>query len=288
MIYIAVLCLLILGYIVGSVTIINEGYQALVERLGRYKRTLKPGLNFIVPILDTIVWEATTREQVLDVPPQKAITKDNVSLEADAVIFWKILDLESAYYKVDDIERAIADLALTMLRSSIGQMELEATYASRADINRELLAQLAVSTRKWGVEVTRVEVKDIKPAKTVLDSLEKERAAVSEKRAAILEAEGKKQAAISEAEGTVEALRLIARALETHGNSREVLQYLVAQRYVDGNYRLSESPNSKILFMDPKALNEALEELLRDPARGAGGGPPSPPAGGANGNGSSL
>lgn len=248
---IAAVALSIIGYTIGSVKIINQGYEALVERLGKYSRTLKPGVNFIVPFLDIIAWEETTREQVLDIPPQEAITKDNVSLKADAVVYWRILDLKSAYYAIDDVERAIKNLVLTMLRSEIGQMELEQTFSTRKEINQGLLMELDEATEPWGVKVTRVEIRDILPAAKVLESMEQEKAAQIKKRAAMLEAEG-----------TAEYMKLISKVLESQPNGKEVLQFLLAQKYVDANFKLGDSPNSKILFMNPKAMSEALGELM--------------------------
>lgn len=266
------LLLAVVGYMVGSVKIINQGNEALVERFGRYHRKLVPGLNFVVPFLDNIVWEDTTREQVLDIPPQEAITKDNIALRIDAVVYWRILDLPQTYYAVEDIEKALTNLVTTTLRSDIGMIELELTYASRGRINQRLLYQLDEATAPWGVKVLRVELQNITIPDRVRESLELERASESKRRAAIAEAEGKKQAAIAEAQGTVEAIRLIAEALENQHDSRAVLQYLVAQKYVDANVRLGQSPNSKIVFMDPKALNESITDLMGPHDGGGNGG----------------
>ncbi|MBD2459760.1 SPFH/Band 7/PHB domain protein [Oscillatoria sp. FACHB-1407] len=262
----AAIALLIIGYTVGSVKIINQGNEALVERLGRYHRKLVPGLNFIVPFLDTIVLEESMRERVLDTQPQEAITKDNVSVTVDAVMYWRILQLERTYYAVEDVEEALRNLVTTTLRSEIGRMQLAQTFYSRSEINHALLQQLDDATATWGVKVTRVEVENISPAKSVLDAMELERAAESKKKAAISEAEGKKRAAIEEAEGTVQSMKMISEALRAQSNSQDILRYLVAQRYVEANYRLGESTNSKIIFMDPKALTEALGELMNDPS----------------------
>jgi regulator of protease activity HflC (stomatin/prohibitin superfamily) len=257
-----VLALLSVGYLVGSVKIINQGNEALVERLGRFHKKLGPGLNYIVPFLDTIVLEESVRERVIDTEPQEAITRDNVSVVVDAVLYWRILQLERTYYAVEDVEEALKNLVTTTLRSEIGRMQLAQTFSSRNEINQSLLHQLDDATASWGVKVTRVEVQTIAPAKAVMDAMELERAAESKKKAAISEAEGKKRASIEEAEGAVQSMRLIAEALKSQPNSREILQYLVAQRYVDANYRLGDSPNSKIVFMDPGQLNEALASLM--------------------------
>ncbi len=262
----APMILVVLGYTIGSTKIVSEGNEALVERLGKYNKRLNPGLNYIIPFIDRVVIEDTTRERVLDIPPQQAITKDNVSVEVDAVVFWQILDLAQAYYAVDDVEGAIEDLVTTTLRSKIGEMELSQTYSSRNEINKSLLQQLYEATESWGVKVTRVELQEIKPPKTVLESLEKERAAESDKKAAI-----------SGAQGTVESLRIISQAIQEQSNSQQVLQFLIAQRYVAANEKLSESANSKVVFMDPKALTEAMTDLI---------GTPESPIDGTRGNGS--
>lgn len=250
----APMILVIIGYTIGSTKIVNEGNQALVERLGRYHKKLDPGLNYIIPFVDRIAVEDTVREQVLDIPPQQAITKDNISLEVDAVVLWRVIDLKEAYYAVEDVELAIQNLVVTTLRSMIGELDLSDTYSSRSDLNRKLLQQLDEATAGWGVKVTRVELQEIKPPKTILESLELERAAMSQK-----------QATISQAEGTVKSIQILSSALQSQTNSQQILQFLIAERYVDANQKLGESPNSKVVFMDPKALSEALTDLISTP-----------------------
>jgi len=258
----APMILVVVGYTIGSTKIITQGNQALVERLGKYHKRLQPGLNYIIPFVDRIAVEDTTREQVLDTEPQQAITKDNIPVTVDAVVFWRIQDLKDAYYNVEDVEMGIENLVKTTLRSMIGELPLDETYSARTQINQNLLAQLAQATQGWGVEVIRVEVQEITPPREVLESLAKARAAESEKQAEIFKAEGAKQAAISEAEGTVKSLEILSRALHETPNSREVLQYLVAQRFVEANQKLGESPNSKVVFIDPRALTEAMTDLM--------------------------
>jgi regulator of protease activity HflC (stomatin/prohibitin superfamily) len=245
--------LIAVGYIIGSAKIVNQGYEALVERLGRFRKKLSPGVSFIVPFLDTIVWEETTREQILNVDPQDAITKDNVSLKANAVVYWRIFDMRRAYYAIDDLELAIKNLVITALRAELGEMKLEQTFSARKEINQLMLQSLDDVTESWGVKLTRVEVIDIKPAEAVLKSMEQERAAEIKKRAAKLEAES-----------TGEYMKQISEILKTYPNSREVLQFLLAQKYVDANLKLGDSTNSKIIFMDPKTLNEAIRNLMED------------------------
>lgn len=258
----APMILVVVGYTIGSTKIITQGNEALVERLGKYHKRLQPGLNYIVPFVDRIAVEDTTREQVLDTEPQQAITKDNIPVTVDAVVFWRIKNLKDAYYNVEDVELGIENLVKTTLRSMIGELVLDETYSARTEINQKLLAQLAQATQGWGVEVIRVEVQEITPPKEVLESLAKARAAESEKQAEIFKAEGAKAAAISEAEGTVKSLEILSKALHQTPNSREVLQYLVAQRYVEANQKLGESPNSKVVFIDPRALTEAMTDLM--------------------------
>ncbi|MEO0409105.1 MAG: SPFH domain-containing protein [Cyanobacteria bacterium P01_A01_bin.135] len=260
----AILLFLAIGYIVGSIRVINEGYEAIVERLGRYRCKLSPGLNFIVPLLDQIVWVATTREQILDIDPQDAFTSDNVNLQIDAVVYWRILEVQQTYYTIEDVEEALRNLVVTTLRSLVGKMKLEETYSNRQETNRILLEELDDATATWGVKVIRVEVQNINLPETIQKSLEKERAAESQKRAAVLEAEGKRQAAIAEAQATVESARLIVEQLQGKVDPKAVLKYLIEQRRVDANYQLGKSNNSKIIFMDPKGFDEATAELISD------------------------
>jgi regulator of protease activity HflC (stomatin/prohibitin superfamily) len=265
----APMILVVIGYTIGSTKIITQGNQALVERLGKFHKKLEPGLNYIIPFIDRVAVEDTVREQVLDIPSQQAITKDNISVEVDAVVFWKVEDLMKAYYNVEDVERAIEELVTTTLRSTIGELELDQTYSSRNNINRNLLQQLNEAARNWGVNVIRVEVQELKPPADVLESLAKARAA-----------ETQKQAEIFKAQGTVESIEMLSKALLEQPNSKAVLQYLIAQRYVDANQKLGESPNSKVVFMDPKALSEAITDLI-----GTGD---SPIDGGGYANGSAI
>lgn len=248
---IAPIILIATGYGVASTKIINQGNEALVERLGKYRKKLDPGLNFIVPVLDNIVVEETVRERLLDIPPQSAITQDKVEVKADALIYWQVLDLAKAYYAVENLEEAIEELVTPALRSEIGQLELDETYASRDRINRKLSEVLDDATSSWGVKVTRVEVREMTPSQDVLDSIETERIAQSKKRAEIAEAEAK-----------VESIKIISNAIQNQPNSKEVLNYLIAQQYVDANEKLSASPNSKVVFMDPSKLTEATTDLM--------------------------
>lgn len=277
LIWVFAVVLTVVGATVGSVRRVNQGREALVERLGRYHRKLSPGLNFgVLPILDEVVAEANTREQSLEIDPSPMITRDNVSVDVDAVIFWRIIDLYSAYYEIDDVKDALKNLVVTTLRAKIGEMDLQKTNSSREEINKTLLENLDEATEPWGVKVTRVEIQNIKLPEDLRKSLEKERAAESEKKAAIARAEGEKQAAIAEAEGQrqasieqaqaiAESIKRIADAMPNGAKPQEIMRYLVMQRYVDANFRLSASDNSKVIFMNPRDLTDNIDALLRDP-----------------------
>ncbi|MGJ3251464.1 MAG: SPFH domain-containing protein [Elainellaceae cyanobacterium] len=209
------LIFLVLGgsVLFGSVRIVNEGDKALVERLGRYTgRKLEPGLNFTVPFLDRVAYKQTIRERVLDIPPQKCITRDNVGISVDAVVYWRIMDLEKAYYKVENLRDAMVNLVLTQIRSEMGKLELDETFTARSEINELLLRELDIATDPWGVKVTRVELRDIIPSKDVQDSMELQMSAERRKRAAILTSEGERESAINSARGKAESRILEAEA----------------------------------------------------------------------------
>lgn len=209
-----VFVLLILGAsgILGSVKIVNEKNEYLIESLGSYKKTLGPGLNFVTPFIDKVVFKGTTRERVLDIPPQSCITRDNVAITADAVVYWRIVDMYKAYYKVENLQSAMVNLVLTQIRSEMGQLELDQTFTARTEINELLLRELDISTDPWGVKVTRVELRDIIPSKAVQESMELQMAAERKKRAAVLTSEGEREAAINSAQGRAESNILEAEA----------------------------------------------------------------------------
>jgi regulator of protease activity HflC (stomatin/prohibitin superfamily) len=212
---IAFLFVLALGGSVAasSVKIINQSDEALVETLGKYNgKKLVPGLSFLTPVLDKVVFKQTIRERVLDVPPQSCITRDNVSISVDAVVYWRIVDMEKAYYKVENLQSAMVNLVLTQIRSEMGQLELDETFTARSEINELLLRELDISTDPWGVKVTRVELRDIIPSKAVQDSMELQMAAERQKRAAVLTSEGEREAAVNSARGKAESAVLDAEA----------------------------------------------------------------------------
>ena len=261
---IPILAFITLGYSISSVKVVKEGRGALVERLGRYNRKLDPGLNFIVPLVEQVVLEDSLREQILDIPPRKAITKDNVDLEVDAIIYWRIYNLERTYYAVEDVEFAMQELVVTTLRSEVGKTDFKELFSTRDDINRALLDVLDEATGPWGIKINRVEIQKLDPPQDVLDAMQKERAASYEKDAKILQAEAEREAKILEAQADVESMERLSRALEATGNGKDLLKYLLAQRYVAANQRIGESENSKVLFMDPKSLTEGLVDLINE------------------------
>ncbi|MBO9998832.1 MAG: paraslipin [Cyanobacteria bacterium SID2] len=266
---VAAFLLAAIGYAAVGIKIIQQGNLALVERLGKYSRTLEPGVNFTLPVVERIVWEDTEREQFIEIEPQRVLTKDNVALEVQAVVYWRIFDLERAYYEIENVNEAIQNRVSTILGSEIGQRVLDRTVTARSEINRTMLEKMDDETGNWGVKVTRVDVQKINPSPTVIESMEEERAA-----------EIKKRAIIREAEGTAEYLNRIAKSLESKRNAREILHFFITQKYVESSFKLSGSENSKVVFMDPKALSQALEPILGEELRQE---PPSS----SNGNGAS-
>lgn len=198
--------------VAGSVRVINQGNEALVERLGSYNKKLQPGLNVVIPFLDKVVYRETIREKVLDIPPQKCITRDNVGIEVDAVVYWRIVDMEKAWYKVENLQSAMVNLVLTQIRSEMGQLELDQTFTARSQINELLLQDLDVSTDPWGVKVTRVELRDIIPSQAVREAMEMQMSAERRKRASILTSEGDRESAVNSARGKADAQILDAEA----------------------------------------------------------------------------
>jgi regulator of protease activity HflC (stomatin/prohibitin superfamily) len=256
--------LALIGYALGSAKLINQGNEALVERLGRYHRKLKPGLNFIVPFLDQIVMEDTTREQVLDIKPQNVITKDGVYLEVDAVVYWRITEIEKSFYAIDDLQQALANLTTTTLREIIAQNTLEDTNMSRSDMDRSILDQLNPITKTWGVQIIRLDIQRITPPESVQKSMAEQQAAEIRRRAVIAAAEGERQAAVKKAEGTRASMEIISEVLRSHPESKDILRYLVAQDYVQASQKLGESNNAKIVFVDPANSTDMFQELIAE------------------------
>ncbi|HEY9738673.1 MAG TPA: SPFH domain-containing protein, partial [Trichocoleus sp.] len=252
--------------------IINQSDEALVETLGKYNgKKLTPGLNFTVPFIDRVVSKQTVRERVLDIPPQQCITRDNVSITVDAVVYWRVVDLEKAYYRVENLQSAMVNLVLTQVRSEMGKLELDETFTARSEINELLLRELDISTDPWGVKVTRVELRDIVPSKAVQESMELQMAAERRKRAAVLTSEGEREASVNTARGQAESQVLAAEArqkaaiLDAEAEQKAIVLRAQAQRQeqVLRAQATSEAMQviSKTLHADPNA-REALQFLV--------------------------
>lgn len=256
----------------SSVKIINQGDEALVETLGRYSgKKLTPGLNFTTPFIDKVAYKQTIRERVLDVPAQQCITRDNVSITVDAVVYWRIVDMEKSYYKVENLRSAMVNLVLTQIRAEMGKLELDETFTARSEINEILLRELDISTDPWGVKVTRVELRDIVPSKAVQDSMELQMAAERRKRAAVLTSEGERESAVNSAKGQAEAEVLAAEArqkaaiLRAEAEQKTIVLKAQAERQekVLKAQATSEAMQviAKTLKADPRA-RDALQFLL--------------------------
>lgn len=255
----------------SSVRIINQGNAALVENLGSYKKRLDPGLNIIFPVLDQIVYKDTLRLKVLDIDPQSCITCDNVAITVDAVVYWQIIDMEKAYYKVENLSSAMVNLVQTQIRAEMGKLELDETFTARTQISEILLQELDSATDPWGVKVTRVELRDITPSQAVQDSMELQMAAERQKRAAILTSEGEKEAAVNSARGSAEAQVLAAEArkksaiLEAEAEQQSIVLRAQGDRQdrVLRAHATSEALQivTQALKKDPKA-EQALQFLL--------------------------
>lgn len=192
---------------------VNQETEAIVEMLGRYNgKKLQPGLRYVIPVLERKVFHETKREKVIDIPPQKCFTKDNVAVTVDAVVYWRIVDMEKAYYRVENLKDAMVNLVLTQVRSEMGKLELDQTFSARAEVNEILLQELDVATDPWGVKITRVELRDLLPSSAVQESMEMQMSAERKKRATILTSEGERESAVNHARGKADAQVLEAQA----------------------------------------------------------------------------
>jgi regulator of protease activity HflC (stomatin/prohibitin superfamily) len=270
----------VLLYLFVSVKIVRQGYQYTIEYFGRFTTVAAPGLNFYPAFFYRVGRKVNMMEQVLDIPGQEIITKDNAMVGVDGVVFFQVLDPARAAYEVSDLYVAIMQLTTTNLRTVMGSMDLDETLSKRDEINARLLVVVDKATESWGVKITRVEIKDIRPPADIVNAMGRQMKAEREKRAAILEseglraseilrAEGQKQAQILEAEGRKEAAFRDAEAREREaeaeakatqvvsqaiaGGNAQAINYFIAQKYVEAVSQFATSPNSKTILFPVEA-----------------------------------
>ena len=309
---ILVLVVLVLGLILvfQGVRSVPQGEEHTVERFGRYTGTLRPGLNLIVPLVDRIGRRLNMMEQVLDVPSQEVITRDNAIVKVDGVVFFQVLDAAKAAYEITNLHVAIMNLTMTNVRTVMGSMDLDELLSKRDEINARLLQVVDEATEPWGVKVTRIEIKDITPPQDLIESMGRQMKAERDKRAQVLQAEGERQAAILRAEGSKQAVILeadgrreaafrdaearerlaqaeaaaaamLSKALAE--GSAQAVNYFVAQRYLDALAAFARSPNQKTLILPIEATGvlgslAGIGELAREAfgRERPGGGPRGP------------
>jgi regulator of protease activity HflC (stomatin/prohibitin superfamily) len=286
--FVVALGFFVLILLMKGVRIVPQAENWVIERLGKYVKTLNPGLNLINPLFSKVSKKVDVRERVLDMPKQGIITSDNAIVEVDGVVYFKIMDPYKSYYGIQNLEFAIMNLAQTTLRSIMGKLTLDESLSSREKINNELLVVLDDATDAWGTKITRVELKDIAPPSELAKAMALQLRAERERRARVLEAEAKKEAAEKEAEGVkraqileaearkesafrdaearerlaeaeANAIRMVSETLSKSGG--DPLTYLIGQEYVKGLVKLGESPNSKFVVL-PTDIVDSVKGLF--------------------------
>ncbi len=317
-IFVIVVLVVALALVFMGVKTVPQGFEYTVERFGRYTRTLVPGLHLIVPLIDRIGHRQNVMEQVMDVPSQEVITKDNAMVTVDGVVFYQILDAVKASYEVRRLEISILNLTMTNVRTVMGSMDLDELLSQRDKINADLLRVVDAATSPWGVKITRIEIKDITPPTQLVDAMARQMKAERDKRATILEAEGvrqseilraegQKQAQILDAEGRREAAFRDAEAREREAEAEaratdmvskaigdgniQAINYFVAQKYVNALETIGSARNQKIVLMPLEAssvigavagITEIARETFASPASVESGNRGSVPAAGTD------
>jgi regulator of protease activity HflC (stomatin/prohibitin superfamily) len=301
-IFVLVFLAVIVFYLLRAIRMVPQGYNYTVERFGRYVRTLHPGLGLIIPFIDRIGAKQNMMEQVLDVPSQEIITRDNAMVKVDGVIFYQVVDAPKAAYEVRNLEVAVINLVMTNIRTVMGSMDLDQLLSQRDEINVRLLNVVDQAAQPWGLKITRIEIKDIAPPRDLVESMGRQMKAERDKRAAVLEAEGLRQAAILKAEGQKQSVVLEAegqkeaafRAAEARERSAEAeakatqmvsdaiskgnvqaINYFVANNYVKALEALAASPNQKVLMLPIDATSilgsiGGIAEIAKEAFGGSG------------------
>ena len=268
--------------VIMAVKRVPQGFEWTVERFGKYRKTLQPGLKFIIPYVDIVSNKVNMKERVLDVPSQEVITRDNAVVRVDGVVFYQVLDPVKSSYNVNNLQRATLNLTMTNIRTVLGSMDLDESLSKRDKINAELLQVVDEATSPWGVKVTRIEIKDIAPPQDLVDAMARQMKAERDKRAEILtsegvkqseilRAEGEKQAAILDADGRLEAAKRDAAARETlakaEANATEMVSqaiasgdiqavnYFVATKYVEALSTIGSANNQKVIMLPVEATS---------------------------------
>jgi regulator of protease activity HflC (stomatin/prohibitin superfamily) len=302
---IALLVILVILFLMSGIKIVRQGYHYTIEHFGRFTTVAHPGFNFFMPFFYRVGRKVNMMEQVLDIPGQEIITKDNAMVSTDGVVFFQVLDAAKAAYEVSDLYVAIMQLTTTNLRTVMGSMDLDETLSKRDEINARLLSVVDQATESWGVKITRVEIKDIRPPADIVNAMGRQMKAEREKRAVILEAEGSRASAILRAEGEKQGQILEAegrreaafrdseareRAAEAEakatqmvseaiaGGNTQAINYFIAQKYVEAIGQFATSPNAKTILFPVEATQligtlGGIGELARDAlAKPSGGG----------------